>query len=667
MIYLAFVTALIASVALHLRDRSYRGLVAAGVHLDVSQQRRWLIVRGFREFAVPLAISTGVFTVLDLWVHATAGVVNSATTVRSIEHAILTIRKTYIKPLVLSKGTQFWIIASILALGFVWPFVRSSEWLAKYRRATLWITRAYLTATLVASFTFFGSVHAVHAQDAEVHLRSEIDEIDRHYDDAFTAVADAVTDYAAAQAAVDPAQADARASAASAFRDEAQAHREINASREEVAREPNSDLRDFKLTVDTENRPASAPPPQPVAHRVISRAEHDSWTLAEGKALEREATEFQREEHAAVAITKELTEAAVDVAHEELARHLLASLFAGTPIEGLTEVALDSEVLYDFRDVATRAAGAFADRVVRQHKAARLAFTEVKANVRSAVISKATTAAARVRTKLATGASAARDVLNRAVTLHRQTKDEYQRAAGDQFNREATALRSEALTTLSSSTQLRAAADRLFDRLLPPANLSGMTRVARLRELGKNLNVGEPEALLASLTDEERKLGGDTPLSDAVNARTEAFLLEEESSKWGELRAFAYKKYRTGDVYDPKPAETLQMLMAWNRAKRQHALSLVAQGKESVTPAEWEQFFHAYCKKNNDMAVMWGWFVKSQYHDEIAGRYHVSNVVPQHGYRYYLEETGFGGAGDASSLFASTIAQATVGGHCNAQ
>jgi hypothetical protein len=265
------------------------------------------------------------------------------------------------------------------------------------------------------------------------------------------------------------------------------------------------------------------------------------------------------------------------------------------------------------------------------------------------------------------GASAAHDILNRAVTVHRQTKDEYQRAADDQFRREATALRSEALTTLSNSTQLRTAAERLFDRLLPPADLSGMTRVVRLRELGKTLNVGEPEALLASLTDEERKLGGNTPLNDAVSARTEAFLLEEESSKWGELRALAYKKYRTGDVYDPKPIETLQMLMAWNRAKRHHALSLVAQGKESVTPAEWEQFFHAYCKKNNDMAVMWGWFVKSRYHDEIAARYHASNVVPQHGYRYYLEATGFGGADDASSLFASTISQATVGGHCNAQ
>jgi hypothetical protein len=62
---------------------------------------------------------------------------------------------------------------------------------------------------------------------------------------------------------------------------------------------------------------------------------------------------------------------------------------------------------------------------------------------------------------------------------------------------------------------------------------------------------------------------------------------------------------------------------------------------------------------------MWGWFVKGQYHDEIATRYHVSNVVPQHGYTYYLEETGLGGADDARHVFGSVISQATIDGHCN--
>jgi len=61
---------------------------------------------------------------------------------------------------------------------------------------------------------------------------------------------------------------------------------------------------------------------------------------------------------------------------------------------------------------------------------------------------------------------------------------------------------------------------------------------------------------------------------------------------------------------------------------------------------------------------MWGWFVKGRYHNDIAARYEVSNVVPQHGYRYYLEETGYGSADDASHLFSAPLAEATVEAHC---
>jgi hypothetical protein len=610
--------------------------------------RRALIAKGLLEFTVPLTVASAFFFVLQLWLNARA-ITGDTTTIAQIERSIRFIRLTVVKPLILPALAQFFVIVALVLATVVLPKFRQARVLERYRKAGVWITRAYILFTLLASFSFLGGSYNKSAHRAEARLNDQIDEIEREYATAFTSIEQHIGATVAAQIAADPAFAPSLKPVEEMDTNGAAAAAEIALARATIQKAPHVELRDFRLAqIDDAPAKASPPPSTPEPKSPPETASRADWNHRDGAAL-----------------VREVADAGMDVVHEEVAKSIIATFFAGTPGQAFAELALDSAVMYDFRDVVGDAAAkAFASAATHRARAndAMRAATDA-ARARVATIASRT--AQKLAPWLATRAAASRDEVAAARRGRTTVLAEFHQKANDQAAREAVRLREEITTIGVRATGSEAAAREVAESIVSDVESNGLERVARLREIRQSVGIGtEPTgSVIEGLIAYERQHDLGTTFKDSVDERLREVLAPERDGEWGELRGEAYLQFLQRSVLEPDAKGILEIIEPWESYKRTAAMQMIINDVEP-TVETWERTFSDYCRRHEDMAVMWGWFVKDSHHEIIAAKYTVENVVPEHGYRYYLEQNGFGGRFDAAAVFVHPKAQKTIGNYC---
>lgn len=638
MIFVCLAVSVLASCALLLYLR--------GSSVDES---RHLLARGFLELTIPISIAAAVFAILQVWVRFIASSVNAVTTIREIERAIRTIRNTYVESLKIPPIAQFAIVIGLLVAGVVWPQVRAGGLLEGFKSLTKWLTRTQIVATLLASLTFFGSVHVTDARSAEARLARNITEIEREYDAAFASAEKAVAAYAAGALVEQPAWSGPLAAAADAIENDRQAAREASKAREQIAREPHSEFRDFRLSFERE--PAPAPRETVRRHHSRGREERASWSRAEGERRHREADALLAE------VTTEAVHATVELSRSFAAEHAVKAFLSGGTAEGVAEAALDPSVIYDFRHVVAQMTVALVQRIAR-NESVREAFAAVQANIRAAVSRIAAPMAKRAAPIYSARAAEARARRETAANALR----EYRARADAQAEREEVALMAD-VRRYTSKSVLAGEAMQVVRRIIDGPRQPAMARIARIRNASSAFRVKSPAEAFTNLSALELRMGGETPFTRALDAEAESIMENEHESRWGYVRSRMHEAYRRGAVGEPHPAETLVMLNRWDLAKRHYALTEMSLGR-TITPSQWERIFYLYCTENTDMAAIWGFFVVTCCGDAIAERYDLDAVKPRHGYRYYLEETGFAGQAQVEATFSTPLANETIERHC---
>jgi len=518
------------------------------------------LLRGLLELTVPLALTSAFFTVLQWWVRSAENSVTAATSIRGIERAISTIRNKYIEPLVLPAWSQFFVLALILLAGAVWPRVRAI-FLLRFKTATRWMTRVQIAATLVVSFTFFGSVQAVSARNAEVHLRKNIAQIQNAYAQAFATADETLAKAASVELLSDPAWRAALAALAETLANQESTDQEIAAARATVVNDDLSRLRDFK--VGAEEIPASLQRVEFVRRQPVKTLpEREMWSLAEATRLNSDAEALRRE------TVTELVNGSLDTGREALAKVLVAQFFSGSAAEGFAAVVLDASVLYDFRRVVADATNSLIDHVLRRHQNLKSMFAETLPALRAKV-------AALVPRAIETGqityerrATVSRQTLAAARQVRRDTLQEYREKAAAQAAREWTTLTEQVTANLDDDMALaaRSVLRRLVDRDEP-----AMVRISRIRKLEMDLRFDG--ARLTVLSDKERELGGSQLFNELLVWRLERVLATEP--RGDPLMAMTL-------MYDSEKAEE------WEKTRRAFALQQIGEGQTKIEPYQWQ-------------------------------------------------------------------------------
>jgi hypothetical protein len=518
------------------------------------------LLRGVLELTVPLTLTSALFAVLQWWVRSVENSVTATTSIRDIERAIGTIRNDYMEPLVMPAWSQFFVLALILLAGGVWPQVRAL-FLVRFKAATRWMTRVQIAATLLVSFTFFGSVQATNASHAEVRLRQNISKIQSAYVEAFAAADETLAKAAAVELLSNPAWQPALAPLAETLANQQSTDQEIAAARAAVVNADVSHLRDFKVTA--EEIPASH---ERVAFVQRDRAEtlpgREKWTQAEATRLASDAEALRRE------TVTELVTAAVDTGREALAKTLVAQFFAGSVAEGFAAVVLDASVLYDFRHVVADATNSLVDRVLRRRQSLKSVFAETLPPLRVKAAALAPRAIETAQSTYEERATASRQTLAATQQVRRDTLQEYREKANAQASREWRALAARVTAKLDPDLALAGESVllRLVDRDEP-----AMARISRIRTLEKDLRFDGTR--LAVLSEKERELGGSQLFNEVLGWRIERMLATER---------YAYRDFTMTGMYDSEKREE------WEKIRRVLVLQQLGEGKTTIEPYQWE-------------------------------------------------------------------------------
>jgi hypothetical protein len=521
---------------------------------------RQAMFRGLLELTVPLTLTSGLFAALQWWVRAQASSVTAATTIREIERTIRTIRNGYIERLVIPAWAQLAILIAFIAACAIWPQVRRSTALGHFKTGTRWMTRVQIAATLMASFTFFGAVQATNARKAQVRLGEDIASIERAYDGAFAAADDVLAQAAVKELLSDPAWNPALELLAETIANQQAATHEVSLARSEVTSLPNSHLREFRVAAEqipsAEERATflrrDRPPTLP---------RRETWSRAQADTLTSDVETVRRETVTA------LVEAAADTAREAMAKRLIAEYFAGSAAEGFAAVVLDASVFYDFRHVVAAATASLVERVLGRGERLHTAFASVLPNLRNGAKALTPRAVETARQTYAARVDTSRMKLAASQQVHRDTLQEYRRAADAQAEREQAKL-FERLTA-KFDHELSFAARSLLERLIGPHE-PAMTRIARIRQLERD--VPWQSATVAVLVEKERELGR-TEFNKLVEWRVDRLLRTERYSPI----LSSTMSFPDFDTYE-----------LWEKDKRAFVMQKLSEGATTITPREWD-------------------------------------------------------------------------------
>jgi hypothetical protein len=528
---------------------------------------RQAMLRGLLELTIPLTLTSGVFAMLQWWVHSVANSVTAASTIRQIELAIRTIRNGYIERLVLPAFAQFLIIAAIVLAGALSAKVRSAGVLGRFKTGTRWMTRAQIAFTLLASFTFFGAAQATDARNAQVRLGEDISAIERRYDGVFAAADEALAKAAVNELLSDPAWEPALDQLAETIANQQSTDHEMALARMSVTSQPFSNLRDFKVTAE------QIPSAEERAgflrrERTTALPRRETWSRAEADRLKRDVEAVRRE------TVTELVGAIADIGREALAKRIVAEYFAGSAAEGLAAVVLDASVFYDFRHVVAEGTASLVERVLGGGERLTTAFASIVSKVRADAATLAPRTAETARQTYASRAIASRERLTAAREVHRDTLQEYRAAADQQAAREQQKLVDRLTRPLDS--ELGVAAKSLLERLLETGE-PAMQRIARVRKFEQEFWF--PSLTVSLLASKERELGGREIFNDLVERRVARLLRTEP--------------------YNPRPFSTMSLADSetremWEQNKRDFVLGKLSEGATTIEPHEWDRAYTVF-------------------------------------------------------------------------
>jgi len=658
-INVAFVVAVVMSlVLLRYVRRSARAA-------NCTPQRAVLFVRGLLELTIPFAIAAGVFAVLQLRL-ARMTVTSATTTIGRIESVIAELRTVYLKELNPPAWLQLVCVLIFFAGGVMWPQVRAAMLMQKYKTATQWLARAYVFVTLLASFTFFGGQHVNGVTAAEARLMTDAAEIRLAYADAYRELEDAMWRSAVA-AAIDHPDIGTQADKASTVVREAIRERmETHNARAEIERIARNEVRDFEVPRLEENaRQENASRSEPPIRKQPPAVDESRWSRAGGDATLRDVKEARS---AARLDRPELTivaETAVDALHDHGGKAVLAAFIGDGPMRALLEVAIDPAVLHNFRDVvAAKLNEAWRDIAAGGN--AKAVFARKTAETRAQVSTLAKRSATGIATAIDNAAALWRGRADKAAEMHAAASRDLNARAEAQYRREAAAFaRLYRATYRFPSAEVTTPAEHLLDGVLQEVRAKDdpLDRVAALRDMRTRLTLEEGKAADAEavvrLVNLEKERGEVHSFHDALSPAVYDVLRTHDESEWGRLRTAAHEEFRSKS--DAEGVALHSITDRWEDAKQRRAIAAFLTG-ETLSAEAWERAFYRHCLNDAEAAVIWGWVVKDTHSVAIAAAY--ERVVPQNGFRHYLESSGLGTEATAAAVFSTPVAIRTINRFC---
>ena len=147
----------------------------------------------------------------------------------------------------------------------------------------------------------------------------------------------------------------------------------------------------------------------------------------------------------------------------------------------------------------------------------------------------------------------------------------------------------------------------------------------------------------------ESALGNRSTARDRIDALA-AEMIGRDVSQWAGLRAGALREFhgradeaglRVGDLID-----------RWQRQRFEAAMDYISSNYTTlyVPSIEWERRFHDFIRATPRDATTWGWLVLYEESPNVESQY--GRADAETAYRYYLEFSGLGTAGEARDLFS---------------